>query len=585
MKNIKVMADKIDSFEYKARDYDEEDQDCILEMRYCREHVTGLTPVEIEFAKVIIVKTLLREDIMNHDYIRIEKLFESAHISTEQLVGMIDIQRPIIGGFKNSINYDIEKLLCWEILSNSTLNELFVSLYSEVYGDGFKIAQGIIQNGDECMREKMRDLGNEESAFCCYLILNSDCASDGKNLDDYILILLKASAVHSMYGSVNDYEANDELNKEVTFSGTEDSVLFSKQFERFLSNRKAEIAELLEVEECEVSDTILTDMNFDEDVLEKFYPSRITKLISRFVVMENNGSFQWLNQFAGSGYGMPDYYKPDVDKIIRTYYMVQVIMMYERFINNEGRFTKLDLSREWEIDPERDMQGICYMCCLDVFYHMFMEMMKECYKVLPWSDTISENKKKQYEQMEADLNKIIEEQKKQIDSMSGQISLLESQYKKDICDSKNKIATKYERESGKLNKKIEQKDKEILRLKAYIKSQEEFIALQDNTEPEDVELVDEGHLQSRKYLFVGDAEEALPELKKKFPNSIFMQSETANISKVSVDMIVFLTKWMSHSMYYKVKNSKIYQKVPSVMCNTKNINRIYYDMDRQQAVN
>ena len=58
-----------------------------------------------------------------------------------------------------------------------------------------------------------------------------------------------------------------------------------------------------------------------------------------------------------------------------------------------------------------------------------------------------------------------------------------------------------------------------------------------------------------------------------------MQSETADIS---VDAIVFFTKWMSHAMFYKVKNSGIYKKVPSALCNTKNISRILYDMDRQR---
>lgn len=60
-----------------------------------------------------------------------------------------------------------------------------------------------------------------------------------------------------------------------------------------------------------------------------------------------------------------------------------------------------------------------------------------------------------------------------------------------------------------------------------------------------------------------------------------MESETTDISNISVDAIVFLTKWMSHAMFYKVKKSSIYQKVPSAMCNTKNIDRILFDMERQ----
>ena len=41
------------------------------------------------------------------------------------------------------------------------------------------------------------------------------------------------------------------------------------------------------------------------------------------------------------------------------------------------------------------------------------------------------------------------------------------------------------------------------------------------------------------------------------------------------------TKGILHAMFYKDTNSPVYKKVPSVMCNTKNIDRIYYDIDRQ----
>lgn len=86
-----------------------------------------------------------------------------------------------------------------------------------------------------------------------------------------------------------------------------------------------------------------------------------------------------------------------------------------------------------------------------------------------------------------------------------------------------------------------------------------------------------GTLQNKRFLFVGHIGEALPELKHKFPNSIFMESETASLSGVEVDAIVMLIKWMSHSMFYKIKSSALAQ-AKTIMCNTKNIETILQKM-------
>ena len=59
-----------------------------------------------------------------------------------------------------------------------------------------------------------------------------------------------------------------------------------------------------------------------------------------------------------------------------------------------------------------------------------------------------------------------------------------------------------------------------------------------------------------------------------FSNSIFMESETHNLSGIEVDAIVMLIKWMSHGMFYKIKASNNLSKVKCIMCNTKNINSI-----------
>ena len=134
-------------------------------------------------------------------------------------------------------------------------------------------------------------------------------------------------------------------------------------------------------------------------------------------------------------------------------------------------------------------------------------------------------------------------------------------------------------ENNKLLKVIEDKNSEIADLKRRLEYQELFISELNKPEVEEVNnTYDLELLQSKRYLFVGHISDALPDLKYKFPNSIFMESETAHISNIEVDAVVMLIKWMSHSMFYKVKATGSLTDKKIIMCNTKNIDTILQKM-------
>jgi len=531
----------------------------------------------VEVFKLALIRRVLDEDIRKQDYTRIQKLFEGGHISNEKLADMIDKPRAMIVGFKDIIFFDIKVLLSNEIAADPALGELFVSVYSKKYNAGYRIAKKGIKNGKESIQSQVAALNYVESAFCLYVILNNEDASDETCLDNELFKMWKTCiAIESSFLS-DDCSYNMGRYKQLTFSETEDSILLSKQFERFLSKRKSEIAEYLGIQEEGIPDAITAEMDLTVEREEKNYQFESIKWMSKCVVMENNGGCSWLSDMSRRG---KYFYQPDVDRIIKSYYTVRVVLMYKQFINETGRFSKLDLSRGWVSNAEMDVQNICCMYSMDRFYRMFSEILKEYYRTFSWEKITSENMRRRYDQMVSELNLIIEEQKNQIDSLTRRISLLESKPSGDD-GGRDKTVIEYERQNVKLIKEIEQKDSEIVRLKDYVRSQEEFLALQSGTEPDETATVNEDNLRTRKYLFVGKIDEALPDLKKKFPGSIFMQSENTDISDISVDAVVFLTKWMSHAMFYKVKKSRIYQKVPSAMCNTKNIDRIFFDMESQ----
>lgn len=111
--------------------------------------------------------------------------------------------------------------------------------------------------------------------------------------------------------------------------------------------------------------------------------------------------------------------------------------------------------------------------------------------------------------------------------------------------------------------------------------QEEFIDML-NTPVEDardsVDQKDISVLQAKRYLFVGFADEALPDLRKVFPNSVFMNTENIVISNINVDAVVYLIRYMSHGMLYKIRSEAKLADTPFVYCNGRSLNSVYSDM-------
>lgn len=99
-------------------------------------------------------------------------------------------------------------------------------------------------------------------------------------------------------------------------------------------------------------------------------------------------------------------------------------------------------------------------------------------------------------------------------------------------------------ENNKLLKQLEEKNQELEKLKEKLQWQEEFAL--ELSKPEDTSDMiiqyDLEILQSKRYLFVGRLD-ILKDFKHKFPNSIFMDAETANISGADVDAVVLLIRF------------------------------------------
>ena len=130
-------------------------------------------------------------------------------------------------------------------------------------------------------------------------------------------------------------------------------------------------------------------------------------------------------------------------------------------------------------------------------------------------------------------------------------------------------------------KKLDQKDEEIARLRKELALKDAYIELISQPDEEIATTAyDKDAVAAHKYLFVGRWQEAYPGLKKAFPNSVFLDSPAKDIS-ADVDAVVFLIKYMSHALFYKVQNAASLNDVPRVYCNNRNINNIYANIYEQ----
>lgn len=139
-------------------------------------------------------------------------------------------------------------------------------------------------------------------------------------------------------------------------------------------------------------------------------------------------------------------------------------------------------------------------------------------------------------------------------------------------------------EIRKLEEIIEKKDKEIdeaeknaSELLSYIEMME---ATETDDEPEEENPVDMERLRQKRFVFVcQDVDNIYPDLRREFPGSIFMESLQAAPAKGRIDAVVFVTRHISHSLYYKAKS--IYDGRRMIHFTKKNTDEMYRLITRE----
>lgn len=544
---------------------------------------------------------LLSTDICNERYDELQKIYETLNLrSNDKLVNKLDVERNVGTFFTHMVYADVLLVIADYIDTRLEIADLVDLLYAKrcpkikkmfVEWERQYASIGVIKYA------KKFEMTPIENYYLHFLFYRSDVFTEpdrvlkgfdfeqDRHMLNYCFYLTdKNNLDNAFIFCSNEKEAIDYLSNGGADREEKEFVVESKFFDKYLAKRRSELADYLQIEENELASYIHSEMKSHSKNGEMPLRSGIVgqiELFTRDIIANQNGGVSWYNAMTTTDnskwYGQSILYTPDVDGLIKSYFKSFVAEKYiELVMEKKQGFNKITLAKE--CIPENYAvvyQTILCMYEMDVLYKMFALMQKQYYTDFSWEKITNQDIATRYEDIISDLEKTISDKESKIENLLQKNKTLSLQ----ITSENSKQTAPLVAENNKLLKVIENKDSEILDLKKRLEYQELFISELEKTDKEvPNNTYDLDFLQSKRYLFVGHISEVIPELKYKFPNSIFMESETMNLSGIEVDAVILLIKWMSHSMFYKIKSNGKMSKTKIIICNTKNIETILQKM-------
>ena len=531
---------------------------------------------------------VLNTDIARQDYSCLQQLYEFDHIDNKRLVKRLHEHRFIAYSPKDTIFTDMAHIIFEDSKDNPAIIETFSGIYSKKYPDITQKIAFIEKQYERNIQEIKNPLQSKYPSyyyFGLFLIFRSDilpdCEMFGFDFNEFCSMVTFALLT-------TDYNLNDE--NYIFNSGEE--IFTSPQYTRFLKKRKEE---LVEVANKYYKDKEITTDNLAkslEDVLILKSDSMHTRLnatiddivtnSARDLLIENYCGAVWYRQVTSMPDKTKEYalgYRPDIDELIDLYYKNVVKNTCRRYMTeSKGEsISKIYLARECTTgSPLTDLISIMYMYNLSIYCKLFTTLLEDYYTNFSWEKLTRKSLSIRYENIISSLQGQINVYVDKISLLTEQNSMLRQQISKNT----NADMLPYERTITDLNKKIANKDSEIALLKQQLESKERYIELLSSVDdPEIQEEVNLDKLKEKRYLFVGHIKEALPQLYREFPNSLFMENENFSLQNIKVDGIVMLIKYMSHAQFYKINSTASLSDTPIIRCNTKNINTIYNVMN------
>lgn len=274
-------------------------------------------------------------------------------------------------------------------------------------------------------------------------------------------------------------------------------------------------------------------------------------------------------------------YLPDIEALVTDFYKEYIrIRVFQHITDNWDKasdsgisISKLYLSRECIPDPTYVLSSIHFLFNIEVLNHMYEELRKKYYLDFSWEKQNYIASEQALKDDLSEMRRVLSDVQSRLDSANEKVLFFKAQA--EVSRTMQNSPVILARTESLFEKRLDQKDEEIARLRKELALKDAYIELisQPNEEIATTSY-DKDVVAAHKYLFVGRWQEAYPGLKKAFPNSVFLDSPAKDIS-ADVDAVVFLIKYMSHALFYKVQNAASLNDVPRVYCNNRNINNIY----------
>ena len=539
----------------------------------------------------------LRASVDIGDIDALQKLHELTSINTNQLVRRLSEPRIITAPPQGTLFTDLAYLIFLEAEKKPEILEAFYAIYSRKYTD-------IIDKLQKAERQYLRDHTAYDKLFGLKMIQQH---GDSPRTYFTIFLLLRSAVIEdiSIYrmeekemleASIISCEGVDNPRNDSRYKFASGEEIFSSAaFAEFYKRKIAELTqtacEHLAVTVNQPEDLakkleeVLKSTEEDDRKYDSYYPDGVVTGCARDLLCAKVYTPRWYDYVTvdNEKYTHPKLrHSPNMEEIILIYYKNVVkteYFHYHQLHNGKDMPAEHLSSGKLYTSPMVDLYSVMFMYNLDVYCKLFTSSLEHYYQNFSWEKIA----KKEIEIRHSKAVQLLEQQlsvyAKTIDKLTAQNSMLQTQINSRIGSD----AIPYERTISKLQGEIEEQENEIADLKAQLLSKEQFIELLSAAEDIQVDdTIDVNYLKTKRYLFVGRTSEVAPQLKKDFPNSLFMEHEGFSLQNIKVDGIVMLIKGMSHAMFYKVNATASLDTIPIARCNTRNISTIYQAMARMK---
>lgn len=351
-----------------------------------------------------------------------------------------------------------------------------------------------------------------------------------------------------------------------------DSVLTSVQYARYLEKRYDELAKYVETI---VKHPVDKYSVFDE-LLECYNGKKLG--FARMITTGANAVSD-IKDFRFAGIDIrKSITASDIKELVKSWMCGFVLCEMDKYTEEHHEdISKLYLARKLIPAPERVYNDVGFMVERLVLDKKANRLVDEQYRNFTWESVIkgSDAQKSQ---------ETIDELRGALDSCQQKLKTANESL--DIC--REKIAglqkktaiVKDSSELGHIERRYEnmlaERDEEIARLQRELTSREQYIEIISApvSDSKNEQTINPDIMYTKKYLFVGVIRDEFVELKRKFPNSIFMETAQYNPSNVKVDMIVYLIPSMTHSLFYKIQNTNSLNDVRRIYCNNRSVNNV-----------